>query len=344
MEEVIEVSSICCAVCGITPAFRCSRCRSSYYCGKDHQKEHWASHKTCCSPHVVVKSKRAVQNKPKTPESFPSTYFSSNLYILDKREYRSFDQLCSGIIVSLQVIGFCVIENIIKESLTHQILKECIDLYEATEYFTPGQVGHYKNRLSVVEDGSVRMRDEHIRGDKVTWIEDGNESAPNVCELMKYLDELALHLSLSRKFSDCNIKSRTRAMISCYPGNNTVYKMHVDNPNRDGRRITFVYYLNKGYRVDKNGGVLRIRKGRSKHYDIEPRFGRLLIFWSDKRTVHEILPCFTPRFAISVWYFDADERASAAQRLLKEEELNELTCICVSHEIEIASENGNQNE
>ena len=35
--------------------------------------------------------------------------------------------------------------------------------------------------------------------------------------------------------------------MACYPGSGTGYKRHVDNPNRDGRCITTLYYLNPGW-------------------------------------------------------------------------------------------------
>uniref|UniRef100_A0A8B9JPD2 hypoxia-inducible factor-proline dioxygenase n=1 Tax=Astyanax mexicanus TaxID=7994 RepID=A0A8B9JPD2_ASTMX len=104
-------------------------------------------------------------------------------------------------------------------------------------------------------------------------------------------------------------------MVACYPGNGTRYVRHVDNPNGDGRCITCIYYLNKDWDVKVHGGMLQLYpEGRNVVANIEPLFDRLLIFWSDRRNPHEVKPAYATRYAITVWYFDAKERAEAKEK------------------------------
>ncbi|ERE73116.1 putative egl nine-like protein [Cricetulus griseus] len=111
------------------------------------------------------------------------------------------------------------------------------------------------------------------------------------------------------------LRMSPQAMVACYPGNGTGYVRHVDNPNGDGRCITCIYYLNKNWDAKLHGGVLRIfPEGKSFVADVEPIFDRLLFFWSDRRNPHEVQPSYATRYAMTVWYFDAEERAEAKKK------------------------------
>ncbi|XP_029688879.1 prolyl hydroxylase EGLN3 [Takifugu rubripes] len=151
-----------------------------------------------------------------------------------------------------------------------------------------------------------------IRGDKIAWVSGSERGCEAVSLLLNLMDKL---VSLcARRLGGRTIGERSQAMVACYPGNGAGYIKHVDNPNRDGRCVTCIYYLNKSW-TEEHGGVLRIfPEGKSYVADVSPLFDRLLFFWSDRRNPHEVQPSYATRYAITVWYFDSVERAEAKRR------------------------------
>lgn len=49
-------------------------------------------------------------------------------------------------------------------------------------------------------------------------------------------------------------------------------------------------------------------KGMPYVANIEPLFDRVIFFWSDRRNPHEVMPSYSIRFAITLWYFNSKER------------------------------------
>jgi hypothetical protein len=102
----------------------------------------------------------------------------------------------------------------------------------------------------------------------------------------------------------------------------SVYPLHVDNtfgvtgsPNDDTRKLTCIVYLNPDY-SENDGGELRLLLNDNQVIDLDPRGGRMVMFWSDE-IPHEVLPCAPgkpandpehDRYALTVWIPDLDVR------------------------------------
>lgn len=217
-------------------------------------------------------------------------------------------RMCGSVIHDLNTFGICVIDNFLGQERGSMVLDEVRSLYYEGRLFREGQL--------VSERGaSGRI----IRGDQIVWLEGTEPQCPMVGFLVRTLDSIITRCNRSPRgglLRNYRINQRTKAMIACYPGCGTHYVKHVDNPNKDGRCITSIYYLNKDWDVQTQGGLLRMFPlGQStKVANIEPLFDRMLFFWSDRRNPHEVLPAYAVRFAITVWYFDAEERKNALQK------------------------------
>ena len=86
---------------------------------------------------------------------------------------------------------------------------------------------------------------------------------------------------------------------------------HIDDAlAHRGRVLTCIVYANPEW-APAHGGALRLHV-RSGVRDVAPLDRRLVLFWSDSRAPHEVLPAHRERYAVSVWFSDAEAVASAA--------------------------------
>ncbi|XP_069001167.1 egl nine homolog 1 isoform X1 [Embiotoca jacksoni] len=323
-----------CELCGnMENLLKCGRCRSSFYCSKEHQKQHWKKHKLICkesdkaqkTEHAAPAGTDEAPEKPpekKSPEPGDSAPTPQDTINTEEPEVgdkagednnpatpngqtsSSPQKLAMEVIVPcMNKHGICVVDNFLGLETGLGILDNVMALHK-TGKFTDGQL---------VSQKSDSTKD--IRGDKITWIEGKEAGCEKILFLMGRMDDLIRHCN--GKLGNYTINGRTKAMVACYPGKGTGYVRHVDNPNGDGRCVTCIYYLNKDWNAKEHGGLLRIfPEGKVQFADIEPKFDRLLLFWSDRRNPHEVQPAFSTRYAITVWYFDADERARAKEKYL----------------------------
>uniref|UniRef100_A0A4W6CGV4 hypoxia-inducible factor-proline dioxygenase n=1 Tax=Lates calcarifer TaxID=8187 RepID=A0A4W6CGV4_LATCA len=296
-----------CELCGkMENLLRCGRCRSSFYCSKEHQKQHWKKHKLICKE--ADRAAQLPKQKPEQPADRAATTNtedgSNNTATPNGQTSSSPQKLAMEYIVPcMNKHGVCVVDNFLGAEIGLGILENVKALHK-TGKFTDGQLVSQKSETS-----------KDIRGDKITWIEGREAGCEKIRFLMSRMDDLIRHCN--GKLGNYTINGRTKAMVACYPGDGTGYVRHVDNPNGDGRCVTCIYYLNKDWNAKEHGGLLRIfPEGKAQFADIEPKFDRLLLFWSDRRNPHEVQPAFATRYAITVWYFDADERARAKEKYL----------------------------
>ncbi|XP_042652156.1 egl nine homolog 1 [Tyto alba] len=382
-----------CELCGkMENLLRCGRCRNSFYCSKEHQRQDWKKHKLICrggggaaagaaggaaeprgghppparalsagaaagggsraaagagaaaalgkgaatppeapaeaapltNNHVAAAA--AAGGETEAPAQSPSPSGEAVLLYRDKSNlYPGGVQAGPGgaalrpngqtkslvpqrlaleyIVPCMNKHGICVVDDFLGKELGGLVAQEVRALHH-TGRFTDGQLVSQKSDSS-----------KDIRGDKITWVEGKEPGCQTIRLLMNSMDDLIRHCN--GKLGNYRINGRTKAMVACYPGNGTGYVRHVDNPNGDGRCVTCIYYLNKDWDAKVSGGILRIfPEGKAQFADIEPKFDRLLFFWSDRRNPHEVQPAFATRYAITVWYFDADERARAKVKYL----------------------------
>ena len=157
--------------------------------------------------------------------------------------------------------------------------------------------------------------------------------------LVRALLRTAPDLGSSAPEGSSHALSRMRPMVSRY-GAGPAFARHADNhcgtdrrgPHCNGRWLTAVYYANDGW-VEADGGCLRVYRPQGEEpsgdgqtgggvtaeaeaaaaalagdavADVAPLLDRLLLFFSDFRCPHEVLPAAAPRLATTLWYMERD--------------------------------------
>ncbi|XP_045452867.1 egl nine homolog 1 [Melitaea cinxia] len=215
--------------------------------------------------------------------------------------------VCQRVIRDMTQYGVCVLNNFLGKERGLLVLNEVLEMYRSG-IFTAGQL----------VSNSASTEAQTIRSDRITWIDGKEPHCFHIGQLISQVDNIVLTANKmvnNGKMGNYIINGRTKAMVACYPGSGSHYVKHVDNPNKDGRCITAIYYLNLDWDVKRYGGLLRVfPEGTNQVADIEPIFDRMLFFWSDRRNPHEVQPAYATRYAITLWYFDAQEREEAVKK------------------------------
>lgn len=201
--------------------------------------------------------------------------------------------------------GYCVIDGFLSDVEATQLRCEVMAAHTAGQLRPAGLVNC---KLPSADDN---YKDKATRGDLVGWFD--SDGWPHGRQLGSFLVKLGTLVSeltplvpeLSR------IDSRSKAMVACYPGSGARYVKHVDNDGKhplcSRRVLTALVYLNPDWQ-DGDGGELAIYEidGQVEKKVVQPKGNRVLLFWSDARTPHEVRPSLKMRYSTTVWLLQTE--------------------------------------
>ena len=137
---------------------------------------------------------------------------------------------------------------------------------------------------------------------------DGGEDYYRGPHLHEYIVSAVKSLvpALTEEFPEAMINAHMISnKLAVCTGGGSSYDKHYDNSGlNDVRKVTVLLYLNE-WRPEL-GGQFRVFGLENEVTDIEPKAGRLLVFWSDL-LVHSVLASEAPsgtndhRYALTVW-------------------------------------------
>lgn len=215
------------------------------------------------------------------------------------------DDSIDAIGAQLEKQGYCILDGFLTNEQVRQLRREVRECHSEGRLTGGGLVN---GRLPSADD--AKYADRAPRGDVIGWFDP--EEWHHGKGLESYLVKLGtLVQELGRPVKDLKkVTSRSKAMAACYPGHGARYVKHVDNdenhPLCRTRLLTALIYLNESWQQG-DGGELAIFDANDPNIlrqTVAPQQNRLLLFWSDRRTPHEVLPSEKLRYSVTVWLLD----------------------------------------
>lgn len=244
---------------------------------------------TLLSEVLVEYASNDVVNKIKET---PSAKKSSQPFLVNMKEVNcSRELLVEYLQLAMDDFGFCVMDNFLSDEDSRKVCLEC----EALSLI-PGlleDAGKYGE-----EDNKINT----FRSDLICWLNGSEKLCASINTLNFTFNILVSSLLKNRT----RVTHKSHTQLSYFPAKSFGYKHHIDNPNNNGRLLTVTYFCNKDYDVTKDGGIFRCYiKNNTKYVDLEPKYNRAFIHWSDRRIMKETLPCNRNIFSLTSWYFDS---------------------------------------
>ncbi|XP_056104634.1 egl nine homolog 1b isoform X2 [Rhinichthys klamathensis goyatoka] len=219
-----------CELCGkMENLMKCGRCRSSFYCSKEHQRQDWKKHKRVCKEAEKQQQPPPPAEEPSAEQSNTSEQSNSSQSdsTLTSPGERMSDFITSAtgsdskptadcskpngqtrsppqklatdyIVPCMNKHGICVVDNFLGDEVGHCVLEDVQALY-LTGGFTDGQL------VSQRSDSS-----KDIRGDKITWVEGKEAGCERIAFLMSRMDDLIRHCN--GKLDNYRINGRTKEL------------------------------------------------------------------------------------------------------------------------------------
>lgn len=129
-----------------------------------------------------------------------------------------------------------------------------------------------------------------------------NQTVRDQCQFFqKFQNDRNLIDHLSKLMPELELHTQA-IKVQWNQGNKACFPIHSDSDSDvDKRQISAIVYLNEDWKKG-DGGELRIYPFPFPHVDIEPLYGRMVLF-SSPNILHRVLPSNKERYCFTIWFY-----------------------------------------
>ena len=188
--------------------FRCPRCKSAFYCCREHLKSDWKLHKRKCTGYTESGNQPAITDRICLRDNgfigLGANPYSSDPYHVNRTMQESQNELADFVVNSLYLTGHCIVDNFNGNTLAIEILEEMKTLSNHG-CLESGQLasGSKKN--------FVATSDQKIRGDKIAWIDSGDPECQATARHVSAVD--ALIYLCNELIPEHDVRNRTKVSV-----------------------------------------------------------------------------------------------------------------------------------
>ena len=202
------------------------------------------------------------------------------------------------IVESLENSGLVIIDNFLNESLASVVARTTTQLHAQRPYYFVKSDTRYRTDYSYWACDSAQY-EGYSQLDEI------------FVDLAKSLNQTYYHQTQHKHRPPhrgpqrrLKVTGKSKLQVSCFRRSSQGYLPHSDNPNDNGPMISLVYFPNERYELN-DGAIKRFYLRQSAEcVDVEPRYNRLVVHWSDSSVITETLPTNNSNvFTISTWFF-----------------------------------------
>ena len=195
--------------------FRCPRCKSAFYCSREHLKSDWKLHKRKCSGYNESGNQPAITDRICLRDNgfigLGANPYSSDPYHVNRIMQKSQSEVADFVVKTLYLTGHCIIDNFNGKSLALKMLEETKALHRQG-FLKDGQLASEPNKNG---NKALNQKTVKIREDKIAWVDSQDPRCQATAQHMFAVDKLIYMCNKLLPDHDVRVRTKVRFWLQC---------------------------------------------------------------------------------------------------------------------------------